>query len=87
MNQIETMSNTMNVSTMNGSTMNVSQTNISQTNISQTNVSQTNIVLQPTKKTKNNYKNMMLDLMKPLPKEDIPNIHLGGGIFPKMEKI
>ena len=45
------------------------------------------INLQSTKKPKNNYKNMMLDLMKPLPKEDKPTIHLGGGIFPKMEKI
>ena len=79
MNQIETMSHTMNTS----QTMNVSHTNISHTmNVSQTNASQTN-----NKKTKNNYKNMMLDLMKPLPKEDKPNIHLGGGIFPKMEKI
>ncbi len=73
MDQIGTMSHTMNVS----QTMNVSHTNISQSNN----------LLQPTKKTKNNYKNMMLDLMKPLPKEDKPNIHLGGGIFPKMEKI
>jgi len=35
----------------------------------------------------NNYKNMMSELMKPLPKEDIPNIHLGGGVFQKLEKI
>jgi hypothetical protein len=35
----------------------------------------------------NNYKNMMSELMKPLPKEDKPNIHLGGGVFQKLEKI
>jgi len=29
----------------------------------------------------------MSEFMKPLPKEDKPNIHLGGGIFPKLEKI
>ena len=40
-----------------------------------------------TSKKKNNYKNMMNELMKPLPKEEKPNIHLGGGIFPKLEKI
>ena len=78
MEQIGTMNHTMNVSQSNTyQPINVQEINVSQTNASQTN----------TKKTKNNYKNMMLDLMKPLPKEDKPNIHLGGGIFPKMEKI
>ena len=34
------------------------------------------------------YKNMMADLMKPLPKDDTkPNIHLGGGQFSKLDKI
>jgi len=30
---------------------------------------------------------MMADFMKPLPKEDKPNIHLGGGTFSKLDKI
>ncbi len=39
-------------------------------------------------KPKPSYKNMMADLMKPLPKDDTkPNIHLGGGQFTKLEKI
>jgi hypothetical protein len=42
---------------------------------------------EKTPKKKNNYKNMMTELMKPLPKEEKSNIHLGGGVFPKLEKI
>jgi len=39
-------------------------------------------------KPKPSYKNMMADIMKPLPKDDTkPNIHLGGGQFTKLEKI
>jgi hypothetical protein len=78
MEGIDTMSHIMNVS----QTMNVPQTmNTSQSNTLQITSLQTN------KKTKNNYKNMMSELMKPLPKEDKPNIHLGGGVFQKLEKI
>ena len=33
------------------------------------------------------YKSIMDDLMKPPPKEEKPNIHLGGGIFKKLDKI
>ena len=33
------------------------------------------------------YKNIMDDLMKPPPKEEKPNIHLGGGVFKKLDKI
>ena len=33
------------------------------------------------------YKSIMADLLKPLPKDDKPNIHLGGGQFTKLEKI
>ena len=33
------------------------------------------------------YKSIMADFLKPLPKEDKPNIHLGGGQFTKLEKI
>jgi hypothetical protein len=33
------------------------------------------------------YKSIMDDLMKPPPKEERPNIHLGGGIFKKLDKI
>jgi hypothetical protein len=42
----------------------------------------------PIVKPKPSYKNMMADLMKPLPKDDTkPNIHLGGGQFTKLDKI
>jgi hypothetical protein len=33
------------------------------------------------------YKSIMDDLMKPPPKEEKPNIHLGGGVFKKLDKI
>ena len=33
------------------------------------------------------YKSIMADLLKPPPKDDKPNIHLGGGQFTKLEKI
>jgi len=49
------------------------------------NVSTMNTCTKP--KIKNSYKNMMADFMKPLPKEDKPNIHLGGGTFSKLDKI
>lgn len=68
--------------------MNMSQPlNMSQTlnTITTMNTSQTQPIKTP--KIKNNYKNMMSELMKPLPKEDKPNIHLGGGIFSKLDKI
>jgi hypothetical protein len=39
-------------------------------------------------KPKPSYKNIMANLMKPLPKDDTkPNIHLGGGQFSKIDKI
>ena len=42
----------------------------------------------PIIKPKSSYKNIMADLMKPLPKDETkPNIHLGGGQFPKLDKI
>jgi len=42
----------------------------------------------PIVKPKPIYKNIMADLMKPLPKDDTkPNIHLGGGQFTKLDKI
>jgi hypothetical protein len=42
----------------------------------------------PIVKPKPSYKNIMTDLMKPLPKDDTkPNIHLGGGQFTKLDKI
>lgn len=44
------------------------------------------IVEKPTPKP--SYKNIMANLMKPLTKDDSkPNIHLGGGQFPKLDKI
>ena len=33
------------------------------------------------------YKSIMVHLMKPPPKEEKPNIHLGGGVFKKLDKI
>lgn len=33
------------------------------------------------------YKSVMDELMKPPPKEEKPNIHLGGGVFKKLDKI
>jgi len=34
------------------------------------------------------FKNIMAELLKPLPKEEKPNVHLsGGGQFSKLEKI
>jgi hypothetical protein len=40
------------------------------------------IMVKPT------YKNIMAGLMKPLPKDEtLPNIHLGGGQFTKLDKI
>lgn len=33
------------------------------------------------------YKSIMAEFLKPLPKDDKPNIHLGGGQFTKLEKI
>jgi hypothetical protein len=70
---------------MNTSQMNTSQMNASHTNNSSSPTNfQSPIILPP---KKNNYKNMMSELMKPLPKEDKPNIHLGGGTFQKLEKI
>ena len=38
-------------------------------------------------KSKKKFKNIMTQLLKPPPKEDKPNIHLGGGQFSKLEKI
>ena len=65
--------------------MNMSQMNSSQMNASQSNILPT--ISSTILPKKNNYKNMMSELMKPLPKEDKPNIHLGGGTFQKLEKI
>jgi hypothetical protein len=39
------------------------------------------------KEKKPTYKSIMADLLKPPPKDDKPNIHLGGGQFTKLEKI
>ena len=40
------------------------------------------------KPPKPSYKNIMADLMKPPPKDETkPNIHLGGGQFPKLDTI
>ncbi len=42
----------------------------------------------PIVKPKPSYKNIMADLMKPLPKDETkPNINLGGGQFTKLDKI
>lgn len=45
-------------------------------------------ISSPIIKPKPSYKNIMADLMKPLPKDETkPNIHLGGGQFSKLDKI
>jgi hypothetical protein len=44
-------------------------------------------VLPQIKEKKPTYKSIMADLLKPPPKDDKPNIHLGGGQFTKLEKI
>ncbi len=95
------MDHNMNASQMNASQMNASQMNASQMKLPTIMTSATSIpsatilpsvtsipsaTILPNPK-KNNYKNMMSELMKPLPKEDKPNIHLGGGTFQKLEKI
>ena len=56
---------------------------ITQTMVDQTMTSQEGLpkIKKPT------YKSIMADFLKPLPKEDKPNIHLGGGQFTKLEKI
>ena len=59
---------------------------MSQTIVSQTIVT-SQIVLPQIKEKKPTYKSIMADLLKPPPKDDKPNIHLGGGQFTKLEKI
>jgi hypothetical protein len=53
----------------------------------QTAVVQT-VVAPQTKKKKPTFKNIMAELLKPPPKDETkPNINLGGGHFPKLDKI
>jgi hypothetical protein len=60
----------------------------SQTNMSYSVTSQTVTTHESLPKIKKpTYKSIMADLLKPLPKDDKPNIHLGGGQFTKLEKI
>jgi hypothetical protein len=69
------------------------QTTMSDTEVTQTKMAQTmsqtitHTVLPQTKEKKPTYKSIMAEFLKPLPKVDKPNIHLGGGHFTKLEKI